>query len=48
MQCGLVEEIGGFDPAFAYLEDTEFSLRAQFAGHAIAFVPDAVMHVRGA
>ena len=42
----LVEEIGGFDPEFAYLEDTEFALRAQFAGHTIAFVPDAVMHVR--
>ena len=38
--------IGGFDPEFAYLEDTEFSLRAQLAGHRIAFVPEAVMHVR--
>jgi GT2 family glycosyltransferase len=46
LQRQLVEEIGGFDPEFAYLEDTEFSLRAQLAGHAIAFVPDAVMHVR--
>lgn len=42
----LVDEIGGFDPEFAYSEDTEFSLRAQFAGHAIIFVPQAVMHVR--
>ena len=46
LQRGLVGEIGGFDPDFAYLEDTEFCLRAQAAGHAIAFVPEAVMHVR--
>jgi glycosyltransferase involved in cell wall biosynthesis len=46
LQCRLVDEIGGFDPGFAYLEDTEFSLRAQLAGHRIHFVPDAVMHVR--
>jgi cellulose synthase/poly-beta-1,6-N-acetylglucosamine synthase-like glycosyltransferase len=46
LQRRLVEEIGGFDPGFAYLEDTEFSLRAQLAGHRIAFVPEAVMHVR--
>ena len=46
VQRRLVEEIGGFDPDFAYLEDAEFSLRAQLAGHAIHFVPEAVMHVR--
>jgi cellulose synthase/poly-beta-1,6-N-acetylglucosamine synthase-like glycosyltransferase len=46
VQRRLVEEIGGFDPAFAYLEDAEFSLRAQLAGHRIHFVPEAVMHVR--
>ena len=46
VQRRLVEEIGGFDPAFTYLEDAEFSLRAQLAGHAIHFVPEAVMHVR--
>ena len=46
MQRRVVEEIGGFDPDFAYLEDAEFSLRAQLAGHEIKFVPDAVMHVR--
>ncbi len=45
-QRRLVEDIGGFDPEFAYSEDTEFSLRAQLAGHRIAFVPEAVMHVR--
>ena len=46
LQRRLVEEIGGFDEGFAYLEDTEFGLRAQLAGHRIAFVPEAVMHVR--
>ena len=46
LQRRLVDEIGGFDPEFAYLEDTEFTLRAQLAGHTITFVPEAVMHVR--
>jgi GT2 family glycosyltransferase len=46
LQRRLLEEIGGFDEGFGYLEDTEFSLRAQLAGHEIAFVPEAVMHVR--
>ena len=46
VQRRVVDEIGGFDADFAYLEDTEFSLRAQIAGHAILFVPEAVMHVR--
>ncbi len=46
LQKRVVEAIGGFDRAFAYLEDTEFTLRAQDAGFAIAFVPEAVMHVR--
>jgi cellulose synthase/poly-beta-1,6-N-acetylglucosamine synthase-like glycosyltransferase len=46
VQRRLVEEIGGFDEGFDCCEDTEFGLRAQLAGHAIAFVPEAVMHVR--
>jgi glycosyltransferase involved in cell wall biosynthesis len=46
VQRRLVEEIGGFDEDFVYLEDTEFGLRAQLAGHEIVFVPEAVMHVR--
>jgi glycosyltransferase involved in cell wall biosynthesis len=46
VQRRVVDKIGGFDPDFAYLEDTEFSLRAQLAGHPIHFVPEAVMHVR--
>lgn len=46
LQRRLVDAIGGFDPDFPYLEDTEFSVRAQLAGHPIHFVRDAVMHVR--
>lgn len=46
LQTAVVDRIGGFDPGFAYLEDTEFTLRAQEAGFAIGFVPEAVMHVR--
>jgi cellulose synthase/poly-beta-1,6-N-acetylglucosamine synthase-like glycosyltransferase len=46
LQRRLVAEIGGFDEGFAYLEDTELSLRAQLAGYPIAFVPEAVMQVR--
>lgn len=46
LQTAVVEAIGGFDPGFAYLEDTEFTLRAQEAGYTIGFVPEAVMHVR--
>ena len=42
----VAEAIGGFDEGFGYLEDTEFGLRAQLAGHEIVFVPEAVMHVR--
>jgi cellulose synthase/poly-beta-1,6-N-acetylglucosamine synthase-like glycosyltransferase len=46
VQRRLLEEIGGFDEGFDCCEDTEFGLRAQLAGHEIAFVPEAVMHVR--
>jgi cellulose synthase/poly-beta-1,6-N-acetylglucosamine synthase-like glycosyltransferase len=46
LQRRLLEEIGGFDEGFACCEDTELGLRAQLAGHPIAFVPEAVMHVR--
>ncbi len=46
LQTRVVDTVGGFDRAFAYLEDTEFTLRAQDAGFAITFVPEAVMHVR--
>jgi GT2 family glycosyltransferase len=42
----VVERIGGFDPGLPCLEDTDFSIRAQLAGFPIAFVPDAVIHVR--
>lgn len=40
------EELGGFDPTLPALEDTDFCFRAQLAGHALEFVPDAVVQVR--
>jgi glycosyltransferase involved in cell wall biosynthesis len=36
------EAVGGFDPAFAALEDADFCIRAHLAGFRLAFVPDAV------
>jgi GT2 family glycosyltransferase len=42
----LHEQIGGFDEAFAFLEDTEYCFRVQKAGCRIKFVPDAIVHVR--
>ncbi len=39
----LWEALGGFDDAmFAYLEDTEISLRTWLAGFSVVFVPEAV------
>lgn len=46
LQRAVVDRVGGFDPDFPYLMDTEFCIRAQLAGFPIAFVPDAVMHIR--
>ena len=46
LQRGVVDRIGGFDPDYPFLEDTEFCIRAQVAGYTIHFVPAAVMHVR--
>ncbi|MCW2972366.1 MAG: glycosyl transferase family 2 [Thermoleophilia bacterium] len=44
MRRALWEQLGGFDPiAFAYLEDTELSLRCWQRGLAVRFVPDAVV-----
>lgn len=43
---GVFEALGGFDPDFRYLEDTDFCIRAHLAGFALAFVPDAVLHYR--
>ncbi|MCB1757424.1 MAG: hypothetical protein KDJ38_18010, partial [Gammaproteobacteria bacterium] len=37
---------GGYDPIFIYLHETDFCFRTQLAGHALTFVPDAVLAVR--
>jgi cellulose synthase/poly-beta-1,6-N-acetylglucosamine synthase-like glycosyltransferase len=42
----VIERIGDFDPDFVYLEDTDFSIRAQLAGYEFRFVPEALMHIR--
>jgi GT2 family glycosyltransferase len=39
-------EIGGFDPAMRVCDDVDFSWRAQLAGYAVHFVPDAVVYYR--
>jgi len=38
--------VGGFDPKIRWLEDTDFSWRAQLDGVPLAFCPDVVVHVR--
>lgn len=42
----LFRELNGFDETLPYLHDTDFCWRAQLRGQAIAFVPEAVLHVR--
>lgn len=43
----LWHELGGFwEPYFAYLEDTELSLRCWQRGLSVVYVPDAVVHHR--
>jgi glycosyltransferase involved in cell wall biosynthesis len=37
---------GGFDEGLASLEDVDFCIRAHLEGFELAFVPEAVMHVR--
>jgi GT2 family glycosyltransferase len=37
---------GGFDPAFAVMEDIDFCVRAHLAGFELVFVPEAVYHYR--
>jgi cellulose synthase/poly-beta-1,6-N-acetylglucosamine synthase-like glycosyltransferase len=37
---------GGFDETLEALEDKDFCIRAALAGFELAFVPEAVMHVR--
>lgn len=38
--------LGGFDVRARYLQDTDLCWRAQLAGGALAFEPDAVVHMR--
>jgi peptidoglycan/xylan/chitin deacetylase (PgdA/CDA1 family)/glycosyltransferase involved in cell wall biosynthesis len=40
------EAVGGFDPAFAVLEDTDFCVRAHRKGFELALVPGAVYNYR--
>lgn len=43
----VLEEIGGFDEDFfAYVEDTDLSLRAALAGYSCLYVPDSVIYHR--
>ena len=40
----VIDELGGFDEDFfAYVEDTDLSLRAALAGHRILYVPESVV-----
>ncbi len=38
--------VGGFDETMPALEDTDYCWRIQRAGHALVFVPDAVVRIR--
>lgn len=40
------EAVGGFDPTFRLLEDTDISWRLQLAGYPLHFAADAVVHIR--
>lgn len=42
----LHEEIGGFDEELPALEDTDYCWRLQRSGVEMAYVPDAVVHIR--
>lgn len=39
-------QVGGFDPAVRYLQDTDLCWRVQRAGYPLVFVPELVVHVR--
>lgn len=39
-------DIGGYDPKFVYLHETDFCFRVQLVGHELSFVPEAVLKVR--
>ncbi len=40
------DEVGGFDNDFGLLEDLDYCLRVQMAGHPLHFVPEAILHYR--
>jgi glycosyltransferase involved in cell wall biosynthesis len=40
------DEVGGFDPAVRYLQDTDLCWRVQLAGYDLVFIHDLVVHVR--
>lgn len=40
------EEVGGFDESFSSCEDDDYCIRVQLAGHGLAYVPEAVVHIR--
>lgn len=42
----LHEAVGGFDESLPALEDTDYCWRIQLQGTELAFVPDAVVHIR--
>lgn len=46
VKAALHRAVGGFDEAMRVLEDTDYCWRLQLAGTPLAFVPDAVVHVR--
>lgn len=46
IKAWLHEAVGGFDESFLCLEDTDYCWRVQLAGHALTFVPEALVHVR--
>lgn len=46
IRTALFRRLGGFDPAVRFLQDTDLCWRAQLAGADLAYVPDAVVHMR--
>ncbi|MBD2112518.1 MULTISPECIES: glycosyltransferase family 2 protein [Cyanophyceae] len=40
------ESVGGFDEAISHLEDADYCIRVQMTGHALTYVPEAVVHYR--
>lgn len=40
------ESVGGFDEMIPHLEDADYCIRVQMAGHSLTYVPEAVVHYR--